>query len=138
MRKSSVNAKARPLLAKSYDQPWSVDQLLASAQSDADQYVQLAASKPSWLTSRDGWLDDLIEEMRSTIMDEVMGVVDEGSTEDLSALEVSRLQMRLREIVDEAERKMRADAMSLLDRIGAPDKHAAPASTKTGAYNLYR
>ena len=129
--------KHQPLLEKSYTDPWTADRLIEHAQREADTYVTLAASKPDWMTSRSGWVDDLVREMRSAIMNEAMELIDEGSTVPMSAMDTANLQQRLRSIADEAERKIRADAMSLFDRIGAPKADRDRFAVK-GAHGLYK
>jgi hypothetical protein len=121
---------------------FSAVRVLEMARRDAEDYVRIAEQSPDIISSVGG-LDKAIEEMRNAVTEVASELDDEGSLEDMGAVQRADLEQRLQAIAADAEARMRQARMSMLDRIGGPKgdlrpltKRAAPPAP--GAHDRYK
>lgn len=128
--------KPGPLLQKSWNDPVDAAGLLKDARRDAEEYLRIAESRPSWATA-----DSLVEEMRRVVTTLAAQYEDEDMMQPMSAPDRANLEQALRQIADEYETRIRNAMMSMFDRIGAPEEMSDPRpldAKSAGAHHVYR
>lgn len=116
--------------------PLTAAQIIDMARNNADDYVSIAEQRPSYM----GTVESLVAEMRSAVTEGASEAEDENALADMSTMDRANLEMQLRQIADDAERRIRSVTQSMLDRIGAPkgDRRRTFAKAETPAPGAHR